>query len=238
MLPKKKVGLCVLGLLAAAAILLPVTGRAASKVTMPKKVTQSDKYPDRDSYLKTTVSTISYDKSGRIKKIGMYSDITEVSWYYAFSYKKSGKKTMVTSTCHDNEGTSRDKFTFGANGLLQSSTRDGSCTWNYYDKKKTKPVMLQIGKKEAYIFTKKGLPEMYIYLEKSKYKSVLAYTVKSGKITGATGFDLSKPVAELTEAALDKAEVTQHKYATSTTKVSMSSAVRWMNWALLLEYVY
>ena len=235
---KRSCRACVLILLLMV-LLVPGHVRAAAKVSVPKKITTSRMLKGSDDLEKTHVHTISYDSSGRIKKLTVSSSITDNSWEYRFSYKKSGSKTVVKSTCYDDEGTSLvGTYKFSTKGFLLSAPGGKACTYSYFDKEKTKPETLIVKKDKAIVFTNKGVPEGILSLKGSKYDGFVLLESKNGQIRDAYRFLFAKPVSDITEKLLKKSGYDYYKFSTKTAKVSMSSAAKWMNQVLMIDYIF
>ncbi len=235
---KRQFRICLAGLLLMV-LLAPAAARAATKTAMPQKITESRITEDYDDAVKTNVYTVSYDGSGRIKKINIQSFITDNSWYYTFGYKKSGANISVSVSYHDDEDNSPEGvYRFNAKGLLVSRPRSGACSCTYYDKKKTKLKMLTVKNNIIISFTKKELPETILSLNGKKYDGAVSFLYKNGQISETVRFEFAKPVAKVTEKLLNKSLDAVYTYSTKTKKVSMSAAVQRMNRILLLDYAF
>lgn len=243
---KKSICKCLLAclLFVSAVVMINVPAYAAKKSSksVPKTVVWSSYNDEGDLSPYTVDYKISYDKNGRVKKITCVSHVTDSSWSYSISYKKSGKKTKAIISYENSWGEEDDNYTytFNSKGYLVSNNKSSKWKWDYTDETKN-AMMVAASNNYILLFDDKGKYESSYYLKGDKVTSFSSFNYEEGNQSPIkVSFFWNKAVAldSITEEFLDKAESTCDSCQIKTTKVSMTNAVKWMNSMLLFDFVF
>ncbi len=223
---------------------VPAGAKAAAKtkVTVPTSVVKSYIEEDTGNVSPYTVKyKLKYDKNGRVKKITAVSQITDSEWTTTFSYKKSGKNTIVTVKQDTSWGEEIDECTykFDKKGRPISNFKSSDWEWGFADDSKETLYASAYDCYMIYFDTKGKYVGVYSLFD-DKVGALTRYTYKKGVPATKTtySFDETVPMESITKKFLKGVDPSEYLYETKTTKKSVTDAVKWMNAIILYDYLY